>query len=510
MTFWLHVPMSVDPRTPCLVGVAQHTVRDQPGPEPLDLWELAARRAAADAGAPGLLERLDSIQIVYTESWQYDDPVARLAERVKAEPRHRAYSTVSGTAPQTLLGTAAAAIAAGEMDAALVTGAEALATRRALRRAGERPAWSHRADPRRPYGWERPPHPAELAHGLFLPVHTYPIMESARRAAAGEGIEEEFRARGRMMAPMTRVAAANPHAWRRTVYTPEELVTPSADNRFVGWPYTRRTVALAEVDQAAAVIMVSAGLADRLGIAPERRIYLRGWAYAEDTWEVAARPVLGASPAMEAAARQAFARAGTGPDDIGALDLYSCFAVALRAACAATGIDPLDPRGLTVTGGLPYAGAPVSVYVLHSTAAMAERLRAEPGPGPSHGLVTGVGMHLTKHTYAIWSTEPAGGPGDGRGAGLAGLRDAAAVVHSPEPVPIADVYEGTATVAGYTVAHGKDGTAEHGILVVDLPDGGRAHAHVRHPDLIAEAEAAELVGREVRLTPDGQVNVAIW
>ncbi|GAA0841290.1 acetyl-CoA acetyltransferase [Streptosporangium amethystogenes subsp. fukuiense] len=492
--FWLDVGMSGDPRTPCLVGVAQHTVRVQPGPEPLDLWELVAREAAADAGAPGLLNALDSIQVVYTESWQYDDPTARLAERLGAAPRHRAYSKVSGTAPQLLLGEAASMIARGEMDAALVAGAEALATRRALRRAGERVAWSHPANPKPPYGWERPPHPAELAHELFLPVHTYAIMETARRAAAGESIEEERAARGLMMAPMTEIAAANPHAWYREVAKPSELVTPAADNRFVGWPYTRRTVAVMEVDQAAAAILVSDGLADRLGIPRDKRVYLRGWSYAEDTWEVAARPALGSSPAMAAAARAAFERAGTGLDEMSALDLYSCFAIALRAACAAVELDPLDPRGLTVTGGLPYAGGPASDYVLHSTAAMAERLRAAPG----HGLVTGVGMHLTKHTYAVWSTEPGGVPGD------------AAPVYVAEPVPIADSYEGSATVAGYTVAHGRDGAAERGVLIADLPGGGRAHAHVRHPDLIAEAESRELVGTEVRLVPEGPVNVATW
>ncbi|MGV9774386.1 acetyl-CoA acetyltransferase [Streptosporangium sp. NPDC003464] len=486
--------MSVDPRTPCLIGVAQHTVREQPGPEPLDLWELAAREAAADAGAPGVLERLDSIQVVYTESWQYDDPAARLAERLGAAPRHRAYSTVSGTAPQLLLGEAAGRIAAGEMDAALVAGAEALATRRALRLAGERVRWSHPAVPKPPYGWERPPHPDELAHELFLPVHTYAIMETARRAADRESLEEERSGRGRMMAPMTEVAAANPHAWHREVRTPQELVTVSRDNRTVGWPYTRRTVAVMEVDQAAAAIMVSTGLADRLGVPRDRRVHLWGWAYAEDTWEVAARPEPGSSPAMKAAARRAFARAGVGLDDVGALDLYSCFAIALRSACAATGLDPLDPRGLTVTGGLPYAGGPGSDYVLHSTAAMAGRLRAAPG----HGLVTGVGMHLTKHTYAIWSTEPGGSLGDGE------------PVHTAEPVPIVTGYEGAATVAGYTVAHGRDGAADRGVLIADLPGGGRAHAQLRHPDLIAEAESRELVGRKVRLAADGPVNVATW
>ncbi|NUP65291.1 MAG: acetyl-CoA synthetase [Nonomuraea sp.] len=479
----------MDPRTPCLIGIAQRTIREQPGPEPLDLWESVAREAAADARLP--VERLDSIQIVYTDSWQYDSPVGRLSGRLRATPRHSAYSKVSGTAPQLLIGEAAARIAAGELDSALVTGAEALATRRAYRQAGEHVPWSHAADPKPPYGWERPPHPAELAHELFLPVHTYAIMETARRAALGMSVEEEMLDRGRMMAPMTEVAAANPYAWRRVVRTPDELVK---GNRFVGWPYTRNTVAVMEVDQAAAVVLVSTALADRLGVPAERRIYLRGWAYAEDTWEVAARPALGSSQAIGAAAEAAFRRAGLGLDDMDALDLYSCFAVALRQACDAIKLDPLDRRGLTVTGGLPYAGGPASDYVLHSTATMAGLLRAQSG----HGLVTGVGMHLTKHTYAVWSSEPGGLPGD------------ATSVFTASGVRVEGSYEGSAVVAGYTVAHGREGAVEKGILVVDLPGGGRAHAHVVERDLMADAMARELVGQPVTLTSDGTVNLATW
>ncbi|MEU7002141.1 hypothetical protein [Nonomuraea sp. NPDC046570] len=77
----------MDPRTPCLVGAAQYTGREQPGPEPLDLWETVAREAAREARLNPAA--LDSIQVVYTESWQYDDPVARLADRLGAAPRHR-------------------------------------------------------------------------------------------------------------------------------------------------------------------------------------------------------------------------------------------------------------------------------------------------------------------------------------------------------------------------------------------------------------------------------------
>ena len=164
-----------------------------------------------------------------------------------------------------------------------------------------------------------------------------------------------------------------------------------------------------------------------------------------------------------------------------ALDLYSCFAIALRQACDAIGLDPLDRRGLTVTGGLPYAGGPASDYVLHSTATMAARLLARPG----HGLVTGVGMHLTKHAYAVWSTEPGGTLGDGE------------PVFTAEPVPIVAAYAGPAVVAGYTVAHDRDGAPRKGILVVDLPAGGRAYAQVTRQELMADAESRELVGQPV-------------
>jgi acetyl-CoA C-acetyltransferase len=125
---------------------------------------------------------------------------------------------------------------------------------------------------------------------------------------------------------------------------------------------------------------------------------------------------------------------------------------------------------------------------------MAGLLRAQQG----HGLVTGVGMHLTKHTYAIWSTDPGGTLGD------------AAPVFTADPVKIVALYDGPATVAGYTVTHGRDGAPEKGILVVDLPDGGRAHAHVLEAELLADAMSRELVGRRVRLAADGKVNVARW
>ena len=61
-----------------------------------------------------------------------------------------------------------------------------------------------------------------------------------------------------------------------------------------------------------------------------------------------------------------------------------------------------DPRGLTVTGGLPYAGGPGSAYQLHAIASAFDRFRQRSG----HALITGVGMHLAKHVAAVWSSTP--------------------------------------------------------------------------------------------------------
>ena len=81
---------------------------EQGAPEPLDMWEDGrARAAATDATRPDVLEQLDSIQIVYCQTWQYDDAVARLAERLGADPKHRHYSGIGGTTTQQLVNATA-------------------------------------------------------------------------------------------------------------------------------------------------------------------------------------------------------------------------------------------------------------------------------------------------------------------------------------------------------------------------------------------------------------------
>lgn len=502
--------MSVDPRTPCLIGVATRTwhpedTGDAGAPEPLVMWETVARAAAADAGSPSgsLLDALDAVELVYCQTWQYDDPVARLCERLGVAPRRRFASGIGGTTPQVLVADLATRLLAGELDVALVAGAEALATRRRLKQRGERYRASFPPAERREFPWEAPFHPAEVAHEVFQAWLTFALFENARRAHLGTRLDEYRSYLGELWAPFSAVAARNPDAWFRVERSAQQIVTPTRENRMVGYPYTKYMVSAMDVDMAAALLLATHEAADWLGVPPDRRVYLRGWCYATDPTYVAEHRELWCSPAMSAAGAEALRVAGVDIDDVAHLDLYSCFGSSVGFACDALGVAPDDGRGLTVTGGLPYHGGAGSDYMTHSIATMARVLRADPG---SFGLVSGVGMHMTKHVFGVYSTEPPGERARLEPPDEAHVQAGLDARSRPE---LRETHTGLVTVAAYSVVHGKDGAPEWALLVCDLPDGARVYARADDPDLLAEAERTELVGTPLTLTTSaGGVNVA--
>lgn len=485
----------VDPRAPCLIGAGQWTGRGGVvAREPLALWEGVARDAA-EGRVLGAVERLD---VVYCQSWAYDDPARRLAERLGIEPRQARYSGIGGTMPLALVADAATAMLQGQLDVALIVGGEALATRRALRKAEQSPGWSHPEAERSPFPFEAPFHPAEVAHEVFQAWLTFALWDIARRAHLGVAPDEYRLALGRLFSPFTEIAAANPRAWFPTARTAEALVEPTPENRMVGYPYTKHLVAVMDVDMAAAVVLATHERADALGIPQDQRVYLRGWCSASDPVYVAEHEPTWMSPAMAAAGLGALDAASIGIDDVAHLDLYSCFPSSVLFACDALGIDPaIDPRSLTVTGGLPYHGGPGSCYGLHALATMAEVLRSDPG---SYGLVSGVGMHMTKHSFGVWSTEP-GRPAPGDvGPEAQATKD------------VRDTATGPATVAMYTVVHDRAGEPAWGLAVCDLPEGDRCYARVEDPALLRHIEGIEWVGNRVDLTTSAKgVNlVSAW
>jgi acetyl-CoA C-acetyltransferase len=479
----------------CVIGAAQHTVRDADAPEPLVSWEQRAHEAAT--GVDDALRHIDSLQVVYCQSWPYDDPVGRLATALGASPRHRIYSGIGGTTPQDLANRTAEAMRRGELDLALICSAEALATVRGAKKNGQRLPWSHRKSS--PFPWE-PPHPSEINHEVLQAWETFPLWDTARRAGRGASLEDDAAEAAAMMAAMSVVAAVNPHAWRPVALDAAAVGTPGPENRYVGWPYTKHEVAVMDVDMSAALLLATREKADALGVSEDRRLYLSGWAYAEDPASIAERADMSRSVAMSVAGRNALAHAGVGLDEIDAFDLYSCFPSSLRLGCDALGLAVDDPRGLTVTGGLPYAGGPASGYVTHAIAGAFDRLRQTPG----RALVTGVGMHMAKHVAAVWSSEP--GPNTTPPDPV----DLQAEVDADQPRRhVLTTFSGPATVCAYTVAHGRDGAAGRGLVVLDT-EAGRVLARVYDTDLLADAESRELVGQEVSVSTDGTRNEARW
>jgi acetyl-CoA C-acetyltransferase len=487
-----------DDRRPVILATGQVIERA----DTVGVLDLVARATdAAFEDAKALRDRVDVVSVVNMLSTAGPAPAAVLARRVGIEPTRTEVSTIGGNSPQLLVTRAAASIAAGEADVVLVAGGEAQRSQRIRREtraagtAGDDDRDGGREDdglgPDEVVGDDRPGMgEAETAAGLVAPVNVYALFESAIAHRAGHGPAEHRAALGAVMAPFTEVAAGHPCAWFPTARTAAELATVSPDNRLVSDPFTKRLCAVLGVDQAAAVLVTSLGAARAAGLA-DRAVFVSAAAALSDVWFPSARPDLGRSPAIAAAVGHALAAAGLGIDDVGAVDLYSCFPCVIEMAAEAIGIVPDDRRGLTVTGGLPYFGGPGSNYTLHAIATMTDRLRAEGGSG----LVTGIGWYATKHTAGVYSATP-----PPAGFAVPDITAAQAAIDDTA-VPVAtgvDEPEGTpAEVLGATVAYGPGDVPVAAPVVARLADGrhvaAAAHAEV---DLGALA-GRDLVGRTV-------------
>jgi acetyl-CoA C-acetyltransferase len=458
----------------------------------------AARRAADDAGAPGLLASAQSVQVVRVVSWRYRDPAALVAGLVGAEPSHTAVSVMGGNSPQSMVNAAATAIRDGRLDVVVLTAGEAARTRAALRREDREPPWTTEpasVEPAEVVGDDVPMnHPAELGRGIFLPVQLYPVFECALRAAAGRSVPDHVARIAGLWSRFSEVAAGNPCAWSREALTPAQVASTAGGNRMVGFPYTRVMNTNNTVDQAAAVILCSAQAARDAGVAEDRWVFPWSGTDAHDHPAVSARADLHSSPAMRIAGGRALALAGVGVDDLAHVDLYSCFPSAVEIAAAELGLG-LD-RPLTVTGGLSFAGAPLNGYVMHSIATMAGVLRDDPG---SRGLVTANGGYLTKHAFGVWSAEPPP-------RAFRWEHPQAEVDALPAVTPV-EHHEGPVTVEAYTVMHGRDGAREQAVVACRTPDGGRVWGLSGDDGLMAAMCAEELVGTAGEL--DGEATLRV-
>jgi acetyl-CoA C-acetyltransferase len=493
--------MTVDPRTPVLIGCGQVNHRDEINPEtrsvePVDLMAAAARQAADSR----VIEAVDSIRVVNVLSARYRDPGLLLGERIGAANFRTLYSPVGGNVPQSLVNQACLDIQRGRAGVVLLAGAETWRTRRGLKAKGGKLEWTVQDEsvPMAEVSGDDVPMAgdAEIRIQLDRPAFVYPLFEQALRVANGESIEDHLKRVGELWARFNAVAVGNPNAWIRKPVTAAEITQPGPQNRMISWPYTKLMNSNNMVDQGAALILTSVEQARRLQIPADRWVYPRAGTDAHDTPAIAERDELHRSTAIRIAGARVLKLAGLGIDDVDYVDLYSCFPSAVQVAAAELGLSLDDPaRPLTVTGGLTFAGGPWSNYVMHSIATMAELLVANPG---RRALITANGGYLTKHSFGVYSTEP---PAEFRWEDVQ-----SAVDREPTRDGLAE-WEGVGTVEAWTTPFNRDGQPEKAFVAVRTPDGSRTLAVMTDSAAVQATVREDIGGAKVVVAADGSATL---
>lgn len=478
-------------RIPVIAGIGE--IVDRPkeitdGLEPLDLLEQALRRAEADAGAK-LLGELQSLDIVNFLSWRYRDPEELLAQRLGVSPAHCYYGPVGGESPIRFIHDAAKRIARGECSVAAVCGAEAQSTATKAERAGVKLPWTPYAhdapEPKRGAAFQNP---LAIKLGVFRPVTVYPFYEVASSAHWGQTPREAMAESGTLWSRYSEIAAQNPNAWLKRRYAPEEITTPTADNRLIAWPYNKLMVANPSVNMGGALLLTSLAKARAAGIAEDRLVYPLGGASAEEPPDYLVRDQFYESHPQNAVLKAVMDIAGDGRN-FDAIELYSCFPCVPKMARRTLGLGAdVQP---TVAGGLTFFGAPLNTYMTHAACAMVRRLRG----GDKLGLLYGQGGFVTKHHALVVSKTP---PREALAQetsvqGEADRNKRAA----PEFVTEAS---GKGQVESFTVLYGRGGDAEHGVVMLRTADDRRTLARIPASD---DATLARLL--DINRTPVGEL-----
>jgi len=493
--------------TPIIIGVGQYSERvGEPGYEALSYMDLAGRALAgaiADSGASGsVAAAIDTLAAIRAFEMSRPDrkppfgaannvPRA-IASRVGADPKRAILTTTGGQTNQQLVGEFASAIAAGDSRCAVIVGSEAISTVLALTAKGEIPDWSEEIEgdfEDQGFGVEELMEPALFMHGASGAIPLYALAENARRHRLGMGLEAYRLEIGKLFAPFTKVAAANPHSAAPVERSAEELATVTDRNRIVAEPYPRMTVARDQVNQAAAVIVASAGLARELGVPEDRWVHIHAVTAATEL-KLSQRPDLAGNPASLASVDKALERAGKGIGDVRYIDFYSCFAIPVFNQCDHFGLTADDPRGLTLTGGLPFFGGAGNNYSAHAIAEAVQRVRGDRG---SYALVGANGGWMSKYATGIYSTEPADWSGNDRFAVLPKATDKVPVARGPVESAVVETYTINRGPKGAeAIFIGRSDAGERVVGNADLSDAATAEAF----------ESGEPFGKRLALTQD--------
>jgi acetyl-CoA C-acetyltransferase len=504
--------MQVDPRTPVVVGVGQFTERigdaDYRGMSSVELATEATSAALADTGADvaavaraiEVFAGLRQFEICTPFSKPplgcSDNYVRSVAQRVGADPARAILEPIGGNGPQKLMTEFAGAIAAGDHEVVLILGSEPGSTAKYFSGRNDKPDFTEHVGGQledRGYGFEQYMSEYTAKHGLTGAPVQYGLLDNARRARLNLSVGDYRRRMAELFAPFSKVAAKNPFSSSPVERSVAEIETVTDENRMICDPYPRLLVARDTVNQGAAALVMSVAAARRLGVAEEKWVYLRGHADQIEQ-DLLDRVDTSISHSAKQAVAEALRVAGIGIDDVSTFDLYSCFPFPVFAVCDEFGLADDDPRGLTLTGGLPYFGGPGNSYSLHGIAETVAEMRDKPG---SFGLVGANGGVMSKYSVGVYSTAPAEWVADDGKA----LQDEIAALPK---VAVTRNADGPGVIETYSVRY--DWPVTTGVIIGRLDaDGSRFMALTEDDDLVTLMCDGDPLGARiaVKATDDG-------
>jgi acetyl-CoA acetyltransferase len=372
--------------TSAIVGAAEVDTWQSERHSPAGLMAEASRRAVADAGLT-----LADVDGLFSASSHYSFPTMNLAEKLGMHPRYMDSSNIGGASFVSHVGHAAAAIAAGLCDVAVI--AYGSTQRSDMGKLVSRAEWS---------AYEEP-------YGLIHPISSVSLMAQRHM--------HEFGTTSEQLAAL----AVSARAWSllhpNPPYPKPLTIEDVVGSRMISTPLHARDCCLV-TDGGAAVVITSAERARNLQHPP---VYLMGFSESSNHRAVSAMPDLTSTMAARTS-RIALDMAGRRLADVDTAHVYDAFTASLLILLEDIGFcgkgegGPFVADGNVAPGGtlaLNTNGAGLSfthpgmlgLFLL--TEAVAQ-LRGDAGgrqvPGTQTSLVHGMGLTLAAHSTAILST----------------------------------------------------------------------------------------------------------
>jgi len=374
-----------------ILGIHMTKFGKRPEADVIDLAAEATMGALADAGVT-----IADIGVLAAGNLMGGGGVAQQLQKQVGQTGIPAYNVANACATgATALRVAYMTVKAGEADMGLAVGVEKLAGAGLLGGGGRPKADAETWEPKGRYGAVAPVDGrlgTETMPGVFAQIG----MEYGHRYG-GTSFELFAKISEKNHAHST----LNPLAAYQKRFTLEQIM----GDVMISYPNTR-SMCSANCDGAAAAVVVSDSKLKTLSIEQRRRaVKISASVLSTDPWEEACQVLPNVNTLTRNAAKQAYEKAGIGPDDLDLVELHDCFATAELVhydnlmLCPEGGAVDFFNSGATwrdgktpvnVSGGLESKGHPIAATGIANIWEVATHLRGEAGPRQIEGAKVGL------------------------------------------------------------------------------------------------------------------------